>query len=80
MVDPVESYISSLSDADIEGHETNDIHNGCIDYCGETLGLSENSTMHYTKNRITMKLKNRGFYTTRKSVNNKKVQIYTKIK
>lgn len=76
--DPAVSFARSVPDSEIDGHETGEVYNKFIDYCVENFGLSENSAKIYTKNKITMLLKNRGYDVVRRSVNNDKIQVYVK--
>ena len=76
-IDSVASFIGSVPDDEITGCKTSKVFSSYISYCINVLKLPEED-YNTTINKFTTALKKHGFKTERRSVNNEKIQVYTK--
>lgn len=77
-MDSFAAFIGSLTEDEIDGHETGEIFSKYINYCENELKLPANTIKQFTKNSFTASLKKHNYITKRKSVNNNKIQVYVK--
>lgn len=57
---PVASFVESVSEDEINGHETGEIFKKYTDFCINELNMPESVVKNFTKNSLTISLKNSG--------------------